>query len=369
MKRPRKYTAEVERLVHIGKKKGYLTYDEVNEHLSSDSLSRDQMDEVMSMFDDMDIEIIYSNKKIKNQKEKNTETQEEDSRDEEEAKELNPPTIKTKDSVLLYLREMGKVNLLTREGEVVIAKRIESGERQALEAVLNTPLAVLESLLFTERIRSGQVHAKDILKNYHEGFDNEKAGKVHQRKILSSLDKAREFHQENLKVRASLKKRNSSEIQHRVKKTKIAKNNTRISERLMKIPFHARQLDRIIQRLKAHLLKIEKYESKLDKIRRKTGLPVERLKKDYLLVLANPKEKIRVVKQLKMKFQDLSEIARHILEVERNIKRIETEAQMSSSALKRSVKMIMISEIQTKFAKSELIEANLRLVVSIAKNT
>jgi RNA polymerase primary sigma factor len=81
----------------------------------------------------------------------------------------------------------------------------------------------------------------------------------------------------------------------------------------------------------------------------------------------NPKEKTRVVKRLKMKFQDLSEIAQHILEKERNIKRIETEAQMSSSDVKRSVKAIAIGEIQVKLAKSEFIEANLRLVVSIAK--
>ena len=82
MKRSRKKIPEVERLIHIGKEKGYLTYDEVNEHLPSGILSRDQMDEVMSMFGDMDIEIIHSTKKIKNQTKKGTETQEEDSRDE-----------------------------------------------------------------------------------------------------------------------------------------------------------------------------------------------------------------------------------------------------------------------------------------------
>ena len=156
-------------------------------------------------------------------------------------------------------------------------------------------------------------------------------------------------------------------MQHKVNKTKIAQNSFRVSEQLMKIPFHARQVDRIVQRLKAYLLKIEKYERQLDKIHRETGFPAERLKRDYLLVLANPKEKIRVVKRLKMKFQDLSQIAQQILEAERNIKRIETEAQMSSSDLKRSVKAIAMGEIRAKFAKSEFIEANLRLVVSIAK--
>ena len=368
MKRSRRRIAEVKKLIHIGKQKGYLTYDEVNEHVSADLLSRNQMDDAMSMFGDMNIEIIDFGKKIKYQKQKDTEAPEEDSRDEEEDKERKPlPLGKVTDPVRLYLREMGRVNLLTREREVELAKRIESGELQVREEAFNTPLAVQESLLLAERIRSGQVHVKDILKDFDREVDNEEEEKVFHKEILSSLEKVKRLHQENLKLRVSLKKRKLSEVQHKVKKTKIAKNSSRIGEELMKIPFHARRVDRIVQRIKAHLLKIEKYERQLDEIPRETGYPVERLKRDYLLVLVNPKEKIRVVKRLKMKFQDLSQIAQHILEAERNIKRIEMEAEMSSSDLKSSVKAIAIGEIQVKLAKSAFIEANLRLVVSIAK--
>ena len=370
MRRSRKHIAEVERLIHIGREKGYLTCDDVNEHLPSDLLSQNQMDEELSMFGDMDIEIIDSAKRIKCQEQIKTETPEEDTSDEEEDEdeELETPTIgKTNDPVRLYFREMGMRALLTRQEEVEIAKRIESGELQVREEALNTPVAVQESLLLAERIRSNHVRIKDILKNLDKEGDNEEEEKVYQRELLSSLEKVASFHQENLKLRASLKKRRLSEVQHKVKKTKIANNSSRIGELLLEIPFHARQLDRIVQRLKTHLLKIEKCERELDKIRRETGFPVERLKRDYLLVLAHPNERIGVMRQLRIKFQDLSKIVQHILEVERNIKRIETEAQMSSSDLKRSVRAIKIAEIRAKFAKSELIEANLRLVVSIAK--
>ena len=358
----------MEKLIHIGKQKGYLTYEEVNEHLPADLLSRDQMDDAMSMFGDMGIEIIDSAKKIKYQKQKNTETPEKEPRDKKEDKEQKTPTDgNANDAVRLYLREMGRVSLLTREGEVDLAKRIESGELQVREEALSTPVAVQESLLLAERIRSDQVRVKDILKKFDEDVDNEEEEKIHQEKILSSLESVTRLHQENLKLRASLKKAKLSELQHKVNKTKIAQNSFRVSEQLMEIPFNARQVDRIVQRLKAYLLKIEKYERQLNKIHRETGFPAERLKRDYLLVLANPKEKIRVVKQLKMKFQDLSQIAHQILEAERNIKRIETEAQMSSSDVKRSVKVIARGGIGVKFLKSEFIEANLRLVVSIAK--
>jgi len=301
-------------------------------------------------------------------KQRDTETLGKESKAEQEDKEQKTPTGgKTSDLSRLYLREMGRVTLLTREGEVELAKRIESGELQVREEAFNTPPAVQESLLLAERIRSGQVRVKDILNKFDEQVENEEKQEGQQEKILSSLEEVGRFHQENLKLRASLKKRKLSEVQHKLKKTEIAKNRSRIGELLMEIPFHARQVDRIVQRLKAHLLKIEKYTIQLDKIRRETGFPVERLKRDYLLVLLNPKERIRVVHRLKMKFQDLSQIARHIFDAERNIKRIEAEAQMSSSDLKRSVKAIAIGEIQTKFAKSEFIDANLRLVVSIAK--
>jgi RNA polymerase primary sigma factor len=368
MKRPRKQAADLERLVHIGKERGYLTYGEVNEHLSSDRFSRDELDDLMSMFGDMGIEIMDSAEKIKGRKQKDTETPEEDSTGEEEERDLEGPTIeKTNDPVYLYFREMGRVKLLTREGEVEIAKRIESGERQVREEALKTPLAVQGSFLLAKRIRSNQVHANDILKNTNKELDSEKEERARQKRILASVEMLRGFHQENLKLHVSLTDRKLSEAQHKNRKTKIAKNTSHIEERLMKIPFHARQIARIVQRIKAYALRIERYERELDKIQRETRFSVGRLKRDYILVLSNQADKIRVAKQLKMTFANLSKIAERIFQVERNIQRVEMEAQMRSSELKRSVKAIKIGEIQAKFAKRELIEANLRLVVSIAK--
>ena len=367
MKSSRKI-AEVEKLITIGKEKGYLTYDEVNEYLPSDILSGDQLDDVMTMFGDMDIEIIDSSKKIKHQKQKDAQPAQEEAGGEEEEKEVEAPAVgKTNDPVRLYLREMGMVNLLTREGEVEIAKRIEAGEHQVRKEAIHTPSAIQESLLLAERIRSDWVEIKDILKNFDEESNGGEQEKAQQEKILSLLSEVSKLHQENLRIQASLRKRKHTESHYKVKKTRTEKNRALIGERLMRTPFNARQLDRIVQRLKSHLQKIERYEKEKDRIEEETGFSVERLRGDYLLVLLNPKEKIRVVKRLKMRFHDLAEIYERIAEVERNIKRIETEAEMSSRELRRVVKSIKIGEIQAKFAKSELIEANLRLVVSIAK--
>ena len=361
-------TEEVEKLIHIGKEKGFLTYDEVNKHLPSDILSGDQLDDVMTMFGDMDIEIIDSAKKIKYQKQKDAESSEEESSDEEEEKEIEPSTIgKTSDPVRLYLREMGMVNLLTREGEVEIAKRIESGEKQVQKEALHTPAAIHECLLLADRIRSGKVQVKDILKNFDEDLDGEEEEKAYQTRILSVLEDVARLHQETLRHQAALMRRKGSEQQCKSKKVRIEKNKARIGEILMEMPFNARMLDRVVQRLKGYLQRIEYYEKQKERIEAQAGFPAERIEADYLRVLLNPKDKIRVVKRLKTRFQDLVEVYDRIAEVERNIKRIETEALMSSRELKRTVKSIKIGEIQAKFAKSELIEANLRLVVSIAK--
>jgi RNA polymerase primary sigma factor len=359
--------AEVEKLINIGKAKGYLTYDEVNQHLPADLLSRDQMDDVMSMFGDMDIEIIDSEKKIKKEKKEGFEETESESDDEEEKESDSPPLGKTNDLVRLYLREMGMVNLLTREGEVEIAKRIESGEMQVRKEALHTASAIHESLLLADRIRSGHVNIKDILKNLDEELDNEEEEKAHQSSVLGILAEVIKSYQENLKLHGSLKKRNLSEPQNKAKKAKITKNNYRIGANLLKTPFHPRQLDRIVQRLKAHLHRIELNEKELEKIRKEITFPPEEIKQSHLLVLLQPKEKIRIVKRVRMKYQDLAETAIRIQTLQRNIKRIEADAQMTSQELKRVVKSIKIGEIQAKFAKSELIEANLRLVVSIAK--
>ena len=370
MKPTRKNISEVEKLIHMGKAKGYLTYDEVNQHLPSDVLSRDQMDDVMNMFGDMDIEIIDSSKGIRKDKTDDFEVAEPDAvpEEEEEEKESDSAALgKTNDLVRLYLREMGMVNLLTREGEVEIAKRIEAGDMQVRNEALHTASAIHESVLLAERIRSGHVHIKEILRNLDEEAGNEEEERVHESRVLQMLADVARVHQENLKLESALKRRTLSEVQHKVKKTKISRNRNRIGRKLLKTPFHPRQLERIVQRLKAHLQKIEQLEKELERIRKETGISPDELKQAYLAILVQPKEKIRMVKRTRLKYQDLQETALRIHIVQRNIRRIETEAQMTSQELKRVVKSIKIGEIQAKFAKSELIEANLRLVVSIAK--
>src|SRR5512133_435118 len=156
----KKNMEEVKQLIDLGKEKGFLTYEEVNDLLPPDMVSSDQIDDVMSMFGDMDIEIVDSAQKVKIPKIKMDLEEEEEHEGEQDEVEFEPGTLgRTSDPVRMYLREMGSVSLLTREGEVEIAKRIEVGERDVASVILNTPITVKEVISLGDRLRKMQIGA------------------------------------------------------------------------------------------------------------------------------------------------------------------------------------------------------------------
>jgi len=362
--------AEAGTLVRAGDPEATLPDEEGRGRLSHGVLSPDPRDEERSSFGETDLGIIQAAGRIATLAPGGLEGPEEGWQGGEEHQEADSLSSgKPGDPVRHYFREMGKVRLLTREGEVEIAKRIEAGLLQVRDEAFGTPMAVQEFLWLGERVRAGEVGAKDVVKTLDEGADagDDNREGLQKAKFLSGLEKVARFHRENRELLASLKKGELSEAQHKARKTRIAKNSSHLREQLLRIPFHAGPIDRVVQKLKTHLLQIESCERELDRIRSATGLPVERIKREYLLALTDPEEKLPVERRLKMKMPALREIALRLFETERRLRRIETEAQMSSRDLKKTVREITIGELQAKYAKSELVEANLRLVVSIAK--
>ncbi|HEX4404703.1 MAG TPA: RNA polymerase sigma factor region1.1 domain-containing protein, partial [Polyangia bacterium] len=166
-------------LITMGKAKGFLTYDEVNEHMPESIVSSDQMDDWLSAFSGEGIEIVDSSSKIKvpekggagepaaEEEEEDEEvaaTKKEEAEDEEDADGYS----KTNDPVRMYLRKMGSVSLLTREGEVEIAKRIEDGERRVLQVVLNSSVAIEEILNLGDKLRKQKIRVKEVVKDADE---------------------------------------------------------------------------------------------------------------------------------------------------------------------------------------------------------
>jgi RNA polymerase primary sigma factor len=156
---------QVKQLINMGKEKGYLTYDEVNDILPPEIVSSDQIDDLMMMFGEMDIEVVDAAHKLKVPKQR----EEIERFPVEEEMELEAEVLgKSIDPVYMYLREMGSVSLLTREGEVEIAKRIEAGEKEVINAVLDSPLTIKEIIQFGERLRSKKIKAKEIAQDLDE---------------------------------------------------------------------------------------------------------------------------------------------------------------------------------------------------------
>src|SRR5438128_5326380 len=169
---------ELDRLIAMGKQKGYLTYDEVNDALPSDIVSLDQLDDIMMMFGSMDIDVVDSAKaaRLPSEVERERPVPVDDGDDEaSDSIDLTPgPVGRTEDPVRLYLREMGRVSLLTREGEIALAKRIEEGKNQVTSAILSTNLAVERFRELREQLRRHDISVKEVVDVNEEEFTEEK---------------------------------------------------------------------------------------------------------------------------------------------------------------------------------------------------
>src|SRR3989304_9193500 len=200
---------EVRQLISEGKKKGFLTFDEVNEMLPPDLTDSEQIDDIMMLFDEMDIEIIDSkpiNKKEEETEEPLEEPDEKDKIEDDKLLFISEVYGKTDDPVRMYLREMGSVSLLTREGEVEIAKKIEKAETQIINAVITTPLAIREVISMGDRIRKGRLKIGNVvsISDFDEMY-SEKA-KKEQRRVLEIMDKIKAKEKEYSKFLKTLGK-------------------------------------------------------------------------------------------------------------------------------------------------------------------
>src|SRR5512134_652503 len=177
---------ELDKLIAKGKQKGFLTYDEVNDALPSDVVSLDQLDDIMMMFGSMDIELVDSAKPVRLPSEIETPAEPDDDEGDRRIDLTPGPVGRTEDPVRLYLREMGKVALLTREGEITLAKRIEEGKDEATAAILSTSLAVEKIRALRDELRQDIIPIKDVVDFPEEESTEEKEAAL-RRSVIREL--------------------------------------------------------------------------------------------------------------------------------------------------------------------------------------
>jgi RNA polymerase primary sigma factor len=360
---------EVKKLIDLGKEKGYLTYDDVNNMLPAEVVSPDQIDDVMSIFGEMDIEVVDSNARVTLGGAGDDLAEEE----EEEEKELDGDVEgdvvgKTGDPVRMYLREMGTVSLLSREGEVEIAKKIEDGENQVINEVLSSPLALTHVLELGEKLAEREIRVREIIKE-----DGDEEGEyledeeVHEKRLLEQIGKIRRTFNEQVKLKKQLEAKHVSADRRQSLLSSLGKQREKIINGLKALQLSRTQTEAIADGLKRAMDRMQTLERRVTEFEQKTGKAGPEILKLVAGMNGHRRDWQRLIGSLRMSHDAILDMAEEIKNSRRDIKNIEKDLEMPAPEIKRRVWSIIEGETKANLAKKELIEANLRLVVSIAK--
>jgi RNA polymerase primary sigma factor len=358
---------EVKKLIDLGKEKGYLTYDEVNDMLPADIVSPDQIDDVMSIFGEMDIEVIDSNQRVTLGGQAEDLGEEEEEEKETDVEMDGDVAGKTGDPVRMYLREMGTVSLLSREGEVEIAKKIEEGEKQVIEEVLTSPLALRYVLELGEKLSRHEIRVREIIKDGDEELDYLEDEEVYEKRLLDQIGKLRRLNNEREKVERQLERKHLSGKNRKALQETLLKQGEKIINGLKALQLNRRQTEAIVDGLKKAMEQVRALDKRVLDFEHRTGRPSQEIFKIVPSSNGRKKHWQRAIGALRMSHDAIQKMVEEIRGARRDVRRIERDFEMPADELKRRVHSIIEGETKANLAKKELIEANLRLVVSIAK--
>src|ERR1044071_3568733 len=263
---------EVKKLIDLGKEKGYLTYDDVNDMLPAEVVSPDQIDDVMSIFGEMEIEVVDANQRVTLGGAAEDLVEEEDDEKEIESDVDGDLVGKTGDPVRMYLREMGTVSLLSREGEVEIAKKMESGENQGLNENFSSPLGRSYVLDLGEKLANHEMRVREIIKEEgEEDADYLEEEEVHEKRLLDQIAKIRRTANERDTVGKLLQGKRLSVRRREVLVASLAKYQERIVDGLKALQLNRRQTEAIGDGLKKGMELTVALEKRIREFEQKTS--------------------------------------------------------------------------------------------------
>jgi RNA polymerase primary sigma factor len=374
-------TGDPKKPIAMGKERNYVPYEETGDAIPHEEVSTEQLDSIISLFGDgeIDIDIADSQHDGKVRQPAEDEVEEgvepegagldEVAEEEAEEEEVEVGVGKTDDPVRLYLKEMGTVPLLSKEGEVAIAKRIEEGKREAAQVLYSLPFSLQDVHELGDKLRKGKISIHEVVHSGDDDFEDiqsQNEEELHARvlKLISEIDR----HSKDLNTLAN--HANSSRVSESRKKVLREKAQTTryaLFDKLDALNIHCRQTDRLVIKLREMVSEVFLSEREIHGLERKSGLAIADLKEVFKKMRQGERELKNAARRLEMKQEALLGLEKVFRNAVKRVRKIESDCGVSAEELKKGLRAYERAEERAKYAKSELVEANLRLVVSIAK--
>jgi len=355
---------ELKKLVELSKKKGVLTVEEINENLAVEVTAPEALDALMHALEVLGI-AISEHVAEEGEEEETTFLEEIDDEEEEEAAEA--VDVKGNDPVRMYLRKMGSVSLLTREGEVQIAQRIEKGERQIVRAILTTPIGTREIVNLGERVDKGRLKVKAIFRGL-EDEDTQYDEKEYIDKIHELIGEVKKYEK---KAKKFFKVLEQIDVNEKDKKEAEAEISVLVDELMVKfesINFNRKTINRIVIKFKNLVMRMSQLQGRVkEAVAKSFSKDFAQVDERYKKVEASEKEMAVFAKETGLNFNKFRAMYLLASDAQSRLEKINVDTQMHFAWIKETNTAIWRGERDADRAKSELVEANLRLVVSIAK--
>ncbi|MED5371945.1 MAG: RNA polymerase sigma factor RpoD [Myxococcota bacterium] len=342
---------EIQALINMGKKRGYVTYEEMNQALPTHLIGSDQLDDVMIMFSNLDIEVVNAVRKRASAKRGFADQQ----------KAAQTPAGRSTDPVRMYLRKMGRVSLLSREGEIEIAKRIEEGEMEAQRLILTSPVAI-EGI--SGLIEEAQLKAEKAIRNGKKPRNSPEKRIAYLREVQAL---ARILGARYRELKAELK-RSKSQRRRRITEDRLYATEEALCVLLENLDLDKAWLAQWSKTLHEGWDTIAVYERAINDVAREASVPVRDLRRYIRKVRRTPKTAGKqVIDETGISEETWRDYDSRVRRELRKIRKVEQTLDLTRDEVRPIVMELRKAERQADQAKCELVEANLRLVVSIAK--